>query len=54
MRCEDFLSFTNILSPSGMIARAEGTNKYYYLKDHLGSVRTTVNTSGTAVAYEDF
>jgi RHS repeat-associated protein len=48
------LSFTNILSPSGMIGRAEGANTYYYLKDHLGSVRTTVNTSGTAVAYEDF
>jgi RHS repeat-associated protein len=27
---------------------------YYYVKDHLGSVRVTVNDSGTVVAYNDY
>jgi RHS repeat-associated protein len=28
--------------------------RYYYLKDHLGSVRATVNDSGRVVAYNDY
>lgn len=29
-------------------------NRYYYLKDHLGSIRVTVNSSGTVVGYDDY
>jgi len=28
--------------------------RYHYLKDHLGSVRVRVNTSGSVMAYDDF
>jgi RHS repeat-associated protein len=29
-------------------------NRYYYLKDHLGSIRVTVDDSGDVVAYDDY
>jgi RHS repeat-associated protein len=28
--------------------------RYYYLKDHLGSIRMTVNSSGDVVGYDDY
>ena len=28
--------------------------RYYYVADHLGSVRATVNEAGTVVHYEDY
>ena len=28
--------------------------RQYFLKDHLGSVRTTVNASGNVVGYDDY
>lgn len=48
------LKFRNILAGSGMLGRIEGASTYYYLKNHLGSVRTTVNTSGTVANYDDY
>lgn len=29
-------------------------NRYYYLKDHLGTIKMTVNSSGTVVSYDDY
>lgn len=28
--------------------------RYYYVKDHLGSIRVTVNDTGTVVSYDDY
>ncbi len=45
----------NILSGGDVVGTVtSGGSKEYFLKDHLGSTRTVVNTSGTAVAYFDF
>ena len=30
------------------------TGRYYYLKDHLGSIKVTVNSTGTVVGYDDY
>ena len=30
------------------------TGRYYYLKDHLGSIRMTVDGTGTVVGYDDY
>jgi len=39
----------------GQIRREGSTwNRYYFLKDHLGSIRVTVNASGNVVAYDDY
>lgn len=39
----------------GQIDRDGSTlTRYYYLKDHLGSIRMTVNTSGSVVGYNDY
>ena len=33
---------------------SQAATRYYYLKDHLGSVKMTVDTSGTVVGYDDY
>jgi len=39
----------------GQVRREGATwNRYYFLKDHLGSIRVTVNASGNVVAYDDY
>ncbi len=30
------------------------TSRYYYLKDHLGSIRATVDETGAAMSYDDY
>ena len=30
------------------------TGRYYYLKDHLGNIKMTVNTSGTPLSWDDY
>ena len=30
------------------------TGRYYYLKDHLGNIKMTVNTSGTLLSWDDY
>ena len=39
----------------GQIRREGATwNRFYFLKDHLGSVRVIVDASGNVVAYDDY
>jgi YD repeat-containing protein len=43
------------LDQIGQIRRSGSTwNRFYFLKDHLGSVRVTVNASGNVVSYDDY
>ncbi|MFV1882913.1 MAG: RHS repeat-associated core domain-containing protein [Balneola sp.] len=45
----------NILSVGDVVGTVtSGGAKEYFVKDHLGSTRTVVNSSGTAIAYFDF
>jgi len=42
---------------NGIIGRVEGSTfatKYYYVKDHLGSIRVTLNGSGGRVSAQDY
>ncbi len=49
------LAHINLLSAGNIIGIAPSAgSKEYFLKDHLGSVRATVNTSGTEVSYKDY
>ncbi len=49
------LAFVNIMSPSGgIIGTYDGSQRRYFLKDHLGSVRTTVDQSGNVDGYDDY
>ncbi|MFO7769590.1 MAG: RHS repeat-associated core domain-containing protein, partial [bacterium] len=47
-----------VWGPLGIVAIVKGNNSspttYYTIKDHLGAVRTVVNTGGTAVAGYDY
>jgi hypothetical protein len=38
----------------GQVKRNGGFTRYYHLKDHLGSVRVTVDADANVVAYDDF
>jgi len=38
----------------GQVRRNGGLTRYYHLKDHLGSIRVTVDAAGNAVAYDDY
>lgn len=40
-----FLAHWNIVA-NGVAGRVEGSNKLYYVKDHLGSTRSAINASG--------
>jgi RHS repeat-associated protein len=49
------LSYWNISAGGETIGRAQpNDNRYYYLKDHLGSVRVTVAEDGTIVGWDDY
>ena len=46
---------TYINGPSGLIAAREDQQNYYYMvKDHLGSTRATLNTSGQVLSYYSY
>jgi len=48
------LKYWNILA-NGVVGRRDAAgNKFYYLKDHLGSTRAVVNASGTVVEAHDY
>jgi RHS repeat-associated protein len=46
----------NVLTPWGEVVGRQpyNNNRFYYIKDHLGSVRTVVNNTGTVVETRDF
>jgi len=47
--------FVNLLSPSGeALGSWDGSQRRYFLKDHLGSVRTTVDQNGNVDGYDDY
>ncbi len=46
--------FVNLLAGSEMIGTWDGSQRRYFLKDHLGSVRTTVDQSGNVDGYDDY
>jgi RHS repeat-associated protein len=49
------LKVKNILSGGEAIGKIDASgNRFYYLKDHLGSIRVTVNESGSPVGYDDY
>jgi RHS repeat-associated protein len=50
----DVVQFHNMLAGSDVIGTWDGTQRRYFLKDHLGSVRTTVDQSGNVDGYDDY
>ena len=48
------LEFHNILAGSEVIGTYDRTYRRYFLKDHLGSVRTTIHQNGDVVGYDDY
>ncbi len=44
----------NILAGADLVGTWDGTQRRYFLKDHLGSVRTTVDQSGNVDGYDDY
>ena len=48
------LQFHNILAGSDIISTWDGTQRRYFLKDHLGSIRTTVDQSGNVDGFDDY
>lgn len=50
----DTLLFHNILAGADIIGNHKNGARKYFLKDHLGSVRTTVDESGVVVGYSDY
>lgn len=51
---DNVLQFHNILAGSEPIGSWDGSQRRYYLKDHLGSVRTTVDQNGNVDGYDDY
>ncbi|MTI88903.1 MAG: RHS repeat protein [Balneolaceae bacterium] len=47
-------TFTNILAGGEIIGNYDGSTRRYYLKDHLGSVRTTIDDNGYVDGYDDY
>ncbi len=46
--------FVNLLAGSDIIGTWDGSQRRYFLKDHLGSIRTTVDQSGNIDGYDDY
>jgi RHS repeat-associated protein len=51
---DDDLVSQNIWAAGEMIGTYGGSQRRYFLKDHLGSIRTTVSESGAVVGYDDY
>lgn len=48
-------AFVNLIGPSGeVIGSYDGTERRYFVKDHLGSIRTTVDEHGNVDGYDDY
>jgi RHS repeat-associated protein len=50
----DNLTYQNIIAGGEIIGNHDGTQRRYFLKDHLGSIRTTVNQNGSVDGYDDY
>ncbi|MEO1022511.1 MAG: RHS repeat-associated core domain-containing protein [Bacteroidota bacterium] len=48
------LQYHNTLAGGDMIGNYDGSQRRYFLKDHLGSVRTTVDQNGNVDGYDDY
>ena len=48
------LLFLNILAGGEIIGNLDRAERRYFVKDHLGSVRTTVDRNGNVVGYDDY
>ncbi|MBO6524387.1 MAG: RHS repeat-associated core domain-containing protein [Balneolaceae bacterium] len=47
--------FVNLINPSGeILGTYDGSERRYFLKDHLGTVRATVDQSGNIDGYDDY
>jgi len=46
--------FVNLLANNEVIGIWTGSERRYFLKDHLGSTRTTVNENGNIIGYDDY
>ncbi len=46
--------FINLLAAGELVGTWDGSQRRYFLKDHLGSVRTTVDQSGNVDGYDDY
>ncbi len=51
---DDSITMHNILAGADIIGFWDGTDRRYFLKDHLGSIRTTIDQSGAVVGYDDY
>ncbi len=51
---DDALAFQNIVAGAEIIGTFDGTQRRYFLKDHLGSIRTTVDQNGNMDGYDDY
>lgn len=47
-------AFVNLLAGGQMLGTYDGSQRRYFLKDHLGTVRTTVDQSGNVDGYDDY
>ena len=47
-------AFCNILAGDEIIGQFDGQNRRYHLKDHLGSVRMTINDSQGVDGFQDY
>ncbi|MEQ9264019.1 MAG: RHS repeat-associated core domain-containing protein, partial [Balneolaceae bacterium] len=47
-------AFVNLLAGGQMLGNYDGSQRRYFLKDHLGTVRTTIDQSGNVDGYDDY
>lgn len=47
-------AFVNLLAEGQILGNYDGSQRRYFLKDHLGTIRTTVDQSGNVDGYDDY
>ena len=50
----DAIKYHNIYAGSDLVGNYDRSERRYYLKDHLGSIRTTVDQNGAVDGYTDY
>ncbi|WP_421774268.1 RHS repeat domain-containing protein [Gracilimonas sp.] len=51
---DDHVAFYNIVSGGDVLGTYDGSQRRYFIKDQLGSIRTTVDQSGNVDGYDDY